>query len=69
MPAPDEADDAPKPADLNQSLELMVRQQGRAATGWALITMGFQVLFGGGHKEGPRNRLPWGPNARRPPGA
>ena len=50
VPAPDEADDAPKPADLNQSLELMVRQQGRAATGWALIKMGFKVLFGGGHK-------------------
>ena len=45
IPAPDEAEEEAKP-DLGTSLELMVAQKGRASTGWALIKMGFKVLFG-----------------------
>ena len=45
IPAPDEAEEGAKP-DLCTSLELMVAQKGRASTGWALIKMGFKVLFG-----------------------
>ncbi len=45
IPAPDEAEEGAKP-DLGTSLELMVAQKGRASTGWALIKMGFKVLFG-----------------------
>ena len=33
--------------DEKPSLELMVRQRGRASTAWALIKAGFRVLFGG----------------------
>lgn len=32
--------------DISGPLEIMVRQNGRAATGWALIKMGFKILFG-----------------------
>ena len=36
--------------DEKPSLELMIRQKGRASTGWALIKAGFRVLFGGNVK-------------------
>ncbi len=48
VPAPDEkAAQEEKPADIDRSLELMVAQRGRAATGWALVKMGFRLMFGG----------------------
>ena len=42
--------DAAEP-DTQAALELMVKQKGRRATGWALIKAGFRVLFGKSTKQ------------------
>ena len=44
---PPKGDDSPgKAPDMDRSLALMVKQNGRRATGWALIKMGFAILLG-----------------------
>lgn len=44
---PPKDDDSPgKAPDMDRSLALMVKQNGRRATGWALIKMGFAILLG-----------------------
>ena len=44
LPHEDEGDE--DEADMDRSLAIMVKQNGRRATGWALIKMGFAILLG-----------------------
>ena len=43
----DYAKDTPDEVTPEEHLQLMIKQKGRRATGWALIKAGFKVLFGG----------------------
>ncbi|MBR2835990.1 MAG: polyphosphate kinase 1 [Coriobacteriales bacterium] len=50
-PLPDEDEvEEPAPSGPAEVVSLMVQQKGRGSTAWALIKMGFRVLFGGGVK-------------------